>query len=245
LRGIFVCEKVPLVYYNVPKCACTTIKNVMYYLDSGDWFDEPLNIHRHVSRGKALLNRMRREELLAAMASRAISFTFVRHPLKRTYSCFNEKIYYQSPHSFSKLRNGVLKKRYGIRFPQEGQAYSAADHGENFRRFLAFVEQNVAGDTAVRRDPHWLPQSELLKRQRHRGEVDFVGRLESYAQDMTFILQKAGVDATEALVGKRFNEGLPPPYTLQEVLNDDVLDLGERVFADDYERFAYALHPRG
>ena len=39
-------------------------------------------------------------------------FTFVRHPLKRAYSCFNEKIHFTSIYGFGKVR-AFIAARYG------------------------------------------------------------------------------------------------------------------------------------
>ncbi len=239
--GIFACEKAPLVYYNMPKCACTTIKNVMHQIDHGEAFAQPLDIHRPIATGKLLISRHQPEQLRAAITGRKISFTFVRHPLKRAYSCFNEKLYHQSAHSFRGLRNGVLRKQWDIRFPAEGEDYSVQAHADNFARFLRFVEANIEGDTKVRQDPHWLPQSLLLRRMRERGEVDLVGRLERYRDDLDYVLRTAGIEDREPLLALRFNEGLPPPFPYEDVLTDEVLERGLRVFAPDFERFAYPL----
>ncbi len=244
LRGIFACSRYPLVYFNLPKCACTTIKNLMYVLEYGEAFPQPLDVHKPIATGNALIGRHEPDRLLTAMASRRLSFTFVRHPLKRAYSAFNEKIFHESEHSFRGLRNGVLRARWGIQFPARLDSYSADDHAENFARFLEFVAANLAGETDVRQDPHWLPQSLLLHRQRKRGEIDFVGRLERYAEDMAFVLRSVGVAAVDDLLNLRFNEGLPPPYPYREVLTDRVLDLGRCIFDDDLQRLAYPLETR-
>jgi len=238
-RGVIAMDRYPLVYYNVPKCACTTIKNVMYQLEYGEPFPEPLDVHRSIATGRVLVGRHQPERLLTALATRRISFTFVRHPLRRAYSCFNEKIFQESAHSFRDLRNGVLRDTFGIRFPAEGEPYDAAAHARNFARFLEFVGQNAAGQTEVRQDAHWLPQATIIQRQRNRGEIDFVGRLESYRDDFAFVLRKAGVTDIDPLVDLRYNEGLPPPHGYGDILTDEVLDLGARVYAEDYERFAY------
>jgi len=241
LRGVFACEAVPLVYYNLPKCACTTIKNLLFRLETGDWCEDPLAIHKLVSRGPGvLLNRFREERLLKAMRNRSLAFTFVRHPLKRAYSCFNEKIYFESEYSFAGLRNGVLQREYGLHFPTRGADYTLADHRANFLKFLLFVEKNVAGETRVRRDAHWLPQTELLQRLRSRGELDFIGRLERFAPDMRYVLETAGVEDANVLVAKRFNEGPPPPFSYREVLDSEILELGQRLYARDFERLAYS-----
>ena len=34
-----------LLYLNMPKSACTTIKNSLYFMESGVWLEDPLTVH--------------------------------------------------------------------------------------------------------------------------------------------------------------------------------------------------------
>ena len=45
LRGLIAVPSLPVVYVNMPKSGCTTIKNILHRLDSGAFLAEPLTIH--------------------------------------------------------------------------------------------------------------------------------------------------------------------------------------------------------
>ena len=45
LSGFWAAATAPLVYVNMPKSGCTTIKNLLYRIDSGSFLDDPLTIH--------------------------------------------------------------------------------------------------------------------------------------------------------------------------------------------------------
>jgi hypothetical protein len=67
--------------------------------------------------------------------------------LSRIYSCFNEKLYFESPYSFPGLRNKYLPEEYGVKFGSIDEGYSPSQHAENFRRFLLFVRDNISDTT--------------------------------------------------------------------------------------------------
>src|SRR5688572_12325279 len=49
--GVIVCRNLPLIYLTIPKCACTTIKNLLYRLETGEVFAQPLAIHKMMRDG--------------------------------------------------------------------------------------------------------------------------------------------------------------------------------------------------
>src|SRR5437762_833738 len=86
-QGALTLSNVPLIYLNMPKAACTTIKNQFFFMEHGRYVDEPLDIHSH---DDLLYSRERTPERLQLFRSklkqRHLVFTFVRHPGKRAYS---------------------------------------------------------------------------------------------------------------------------------------------------------------
>ena len=96
----------PLAYLNMPKAACSTIKNILYYLETGSWFSDPLGIHRHIQQGSTLLrgSALARHLDQNTLQRPYITFTFVRHPGKRAYSGFINKIWFIHPYSFQRIR---------------------------------------------------------------------------------------------------------------------------------------------
>jgi len=89
IPGAFCTRKHALAYLTLPKSACTTIKNILYFLDNGEYYRDPVSIHGD---GIALLkwNSPIRINIEAAIRNRKVVFTFVREPFSRAYSAFNE-----------------------------------------------------------------------------------------------------------------------------------------------------------
>lgn len=231
-RGFLAARSLPILYINMPKSGCTTIKNILQRFDSGSFIADPLTIHKR----KDLLVRPDREaEEIARRLRQDPVFTFVRHPLRRAYSCFNEKVHFQTPYSFPRVR-ATIAADYGGRFEA---APSAERHRENFKAFLRFSRDSFEGRNGWRRDPHWCPQSMVLQNTRRWRLPDFIGRVERFDEHLKVALGLAG--AAYDFEVPRMNEGPPPPWRYEEVIDDEVLALGAAFFADDLRNFGYSL----
>ena len=91
-EGLIASKKHNIIYANMPKAGCTTIKNLIYFIDNDCYYHSPLDIHND---SDALMKGKYNPEVMKQkMKSRDIVFTMVRHPYKRAYSCFNEKIFF-------------------------------------------------------------------------------------------------------------------------------------------------------
>jgi hypothetical protein len=231
-RGFIAPRSLRIVYLNVPKSGCTTVKNVLHRLDSGAWLDDPLTIHR---RKDVLLRGDRHPEEIARRLGEDPVFTFVRHPLRRAYSCFCEKIHFQSDYSFPEVRKAIAAD-YGARF--EAQP-SAERHRENFKAFLRFARDSFEGRNGWRRDPHWCPQSMVLTHARRWRAIDFIGRVERLGEHLELALGLAGAALDVAV--PRMNEGPPPPWPYEAMLDGEARALGAELFADDFRSFGYSL----
>lgn len=100
--GLLGSRKHDLVYVNLPKAGCTTIKNYLYYLDNGVFYGRPLHIH--FDHSAFLRSDNEPIELLAKLTRRAKVFTFIREPVSRIMSCYNDKIYHVGRYSFGQIR---------------------------------------------------------------------------------------------------------------------------------------------
>jgi hypothetical protein len=225
--GVVAPQNYPILYINVPKSACTSIKCLIYYLDNGVWPEDPLTIHhrRDLVPGNPARADMARIET-------EFLFTFVRHPLKRAYSAFNEKINYIGPYSLLLARQRIEIK-YGARFSDNP---SIEDHRRNFLLFLQFVANMM--DSGRKKNLHFAPQAHIISYMRHYRVVDFIGRVENMAEDIAFVLKKAGYGG--ALSVPHFNEGPPPPYSYDEMLTDEIVALGRLIYRDDFKLFGYS-----
>ena len=89
--GTWMTESESVVYRVVPKCACSTIGQIMYYSDHGEFFDG--DIHD----SKAGLHKWSQENSQPKISQnvlehRSYAFTCVRNPYTRILSSFFDKI---------------------------------------------------------------------------------------------------------------------------------------------------------
>lgn len=240
-NGLIATSALPLAYLNMPKAACSTIKNILYYLETGSWFSDPLGIHRHIQQGSTLLrgSAFAQHRDKNTLQRPYITFTFVRHPGRRAYSAFIEKIWFNHSYSFPRIRC-FLQDVMSMVVDGSAEEPSLPVVRSAFSLFLDFVLDNLAGKSPFPPDPHWASQYSRLRNFRPADNISFVGRVESFRQDMTALLLMASyAEHTADLVDKRFNEGPPPPFAYEEVLDAAIAEKLLTIYKSDYSAFGY------
>jgi hypothetical protein len=204
----------------------------LHRLESGSFLEDPITIH---ARKDILIRAVAEPDVIFERLKTDVVFTFVRHPIKRAYSCFNEKVHFTTKYSFPWVRS-VVARRFGAVFDGD---VTLERHRENFKSFLKYVRYCMGPKGTLKmRNPHWAPQSDILDRSVLAWRLpDFIGRVEDFNRHMQLVLKLAKVDVD--LEVPRFNEGPPPPFKYEEILDDDILRLGEAIFSDDFQRFGY------
>jgi len=227
----------PIVYAEVPKSGCTTIKNALYFIDNGRPYPEPVHIHGDT---EALLTSRGEDTAAfhAAVARSRVCFSVVRDPAQRAYSAFCDKVFHPGDPAFRRVRDR-LARHYGVAAPQPSAPYSPAEHGRNFKRFLRFVARNTAGLTEIKPNNHWRPQADILDEAAAAVPIDHIGRLETLGDDFPDLLRRAGYHGPPVPTPKQ-NKGLPPPFTLEEILDGKVRHLLATIYQRDYALFGYA-----
>ena len=141
--GTWMTESESVVYRVVPKCACSTIGQIMYYADSGEFFDGDIHdakkgLHKWALEGS--------QPLIEAnvRGHKSFAFTCVRNPYTRILSSFFDKI-------CGIQRNGkryrgnlvpLLIQKYGIEVGGE-DGKGEFDQIASFRRFLLFARDTI------------------------------------------------------------------------------------------------------
>ncbi|MEO0358828.1 MAG: sulfotransferase family 2 domain-containing protein, partial [Pseudomonadota bacterium] len=89
--GTWMTESESVVYRVVPKCACSTIGQIMYYSDHGSFFDGDI----HDATGglhKWALDHSQDPISRNVQSNQSFAFTCVRNPYTRILSSFFDKI---------------------------------------------------------------------------------------------------------------------------------------------------------
>ncbi|WP_456389769.1 sulfotransferase family 2 domain-containing protein [Profundibacter sp.] len=142
------------------------------------------------------------------------SFSFVRHPVTRLYSCWNNKVLENSTLSPSFLKMGITS-------------------GMKFADFVA----RVAKQTDKNSDIHVRSMSSILTA---KGKLlpDFIGRVETIDTDWEVIraeiLRRSGIEAGPML---RRNMRGKTDLSIVDSLTNTTLKQIETRYSEDYERF--------
>jgi len=148
--GTWMTESESVLYRVIPKCACSTIGQIMYYSDHGRYFEG--DIHD----SKTGLHKWSQENSQGPITTRAqaqdtYAFTCVRNPYSRVLSSFFDKICGIQRNGNRYRGNLVpnLMRKYGVEV--EGEF----DQIASFRRFLLFARDTIKYRRPMDPDIHW------------------------------------------------------------------------------------------
>jgi hypothetical protein len=243
--GTWMTTSESVVYRVVPKCACSSIGQIMYYTDNGHYFDG--DIHD----AQDGLQKWAVEESQAIISAnikqhKSYTFTCVRNPYTRILSAFFDKI-------AGIQRNG---KRYrGKLVPQLAQTYGinvgAPEDGfdfdqiANFRRFLLFARDTINFRRPMDPDIHWSPVSGHVSTLiRGGGRYDHIFFTEKFNDGMRTVLEniemKHPISVEEV---PRFNEseghGPKRVHPVEDYFDDLSRHLIWEIYHKDFQLFRY------
>ena len=212
-----------LIYYSVPKVACTTIKTCIAKLDNVE--TTGLGVHNK----NPAIKRLTIKASNAASYADYYRFSFVRNPWDRLFSCYKNKVY-DPPRFFPKSNpyyneKGEFKdfiRRYGnLKFKDM-----------QFEDFVHFV----TGLPDYRCDPHFLPQHYFFELKK----LDFVGRFENFQSDMRTVLRRIApdFDASEIISEKKQSSS---PGHYKDAYDDQTRKLVAQKYKQDIELFSYTF----
>ena len=241
------CLSKPLLFTPIPGGPNTEILRWMGALDQVD-IDQP-DIQSAIDAGELLHTGHSRRTLYEWMQSNPglISISAVRHPVARAYSVFMDKIFTIGSGSYDAIRAQLIES-YEIDLPQAD--LSSADkwdellesgweqkhHRAAFHEFLKFLNKNLSGQTSIRKDGMWMPQSQFI--------AAF-----SAAVPVSLIIHEGKMDPAfryvENLLGCEMPQ-LPAPvseahiFSLDDIYTQQTENLTRKAYGDDYARFGFA-----
>ncbi len=234
-----------LVYRVVPKCACSTIGQIMFYSDHGRFFDG--DIH-DATEGLHKWAMEPSQPLIEAnvTAHRAHAFTCVRNPYSRILSSFFDKI-------CGIQRNGrryrgnlvpLLTQKYGIEVGGE-DGTRPFDQIRSFRRFLLFVRDTIRWRKPMEPDIHWSAMSGHISTFIvNGGRYDSIFFTETFDTGMKAVLKKVKLPHRPDLKKiPRFNEseshGPVRAHPVEAYFDDLSMHLMWEIYRKDFQLFRY------
>ncbi|MEM9248823.1 MAG: sulfotransferase family protein [Pseudomonadota bacterium] len=243
--GIWMTQSESMAYRVVPKCACSTIGQVMYFSDHGTFYDG--DIH-DASEG---LHKWGQEESRDAItanieAHRSFTFTCVRNPYSRILSSFFDKI-------AGIQRNGrryrgnmvpMLVQKYGVEVgsPEDGFQF---DQIASFRRFLLFARDTIRFKNPMEPDIHWSAMSGHISTLIvNGGRYDHIFWVEAFNPGLQTVLDTVDTPVNVDLAGiPRFNEseghGPKRAHPIEAYFDDLSMHLMWEIYHKDFQLFRY------
>ena len=234
-----------MVYRVVPKCACSTIGQIMHYSDHGRFFDGDIHdaedgIHKwaqETSQKKIQRNVQKHT---------SYTFTCVRNPYTRILSSFFDKI-------CGIQRNGkryrgklvpTLIEKYGVQVGGD-DGKEEFDQIRSFRRFLLFARDTIRWRRPMDPDIHWSAMSGHVSTFIvNGGRYDNIFFTEKFNEGMQSVLDAVEVAHPVDLAGiPRFNEseghGPKRLHPVEDYFDDLSMHLVYEIYKRDFQVFKY------
>lgn len=243
--GVWMTESESMTYRVVPKCACSTIGQIMFYSDHGRFFDG--DIHDSTDGMHKWAQEHSHDPIERAVrARRGVTFTCVRNPYARILSSFFDKIAGIQRNGRRYRGNLVpqLIQRYGIDVgtPENGFDF---DQVASFRRFLLFARDTIRFRKPMEPDIHWSAMSgHIATFIVNGGRYDRIFFTEAFNDGMAKVLDAADTPvAVDLDAVPRFNEseghGPKRAHKVSDYFDDLSRHLIWEMYKDDFRLFRY------
>jgi len=243
--GTWMTESESMVYRVVPKCACSSIGQIMFYSDHGRYFDGDI----HDSTGglhKWSQDVSQKPIEDSVKAHRSLTFTCVRNPYARILSSFFDKIAGIQRNGKRYRGNLVpqLMQRYGVDVGSPENDFDF-DQIASFRRFLLFARDTIRWRRPMEPDIHWSSMAGHISTFIvNGGRYDQIFFTEKFNEGMQKVLDaaptKVGLDVNDV---PKFNEseghGPKREHKVSDYFDDLSRHLIWEIYKKDFQLFKY------
>ncbi len=247
--GTWMTESGSVIYRVVPKCACSTIGQILFYSDHGAFF--PGDIHD----AKKGLHKWAQDQSqpvieTAVRDGETYAFTAVRNPYSRILSSFFDKIC-GIQRNGSRYRGNLvptLIQKYGI---EVGGADGTDDFDQiaSFRRFLLFARDTIRWKKPMDPDIHWSAMSGHISTFiANGGRYRAIFPTETFNDGMQVVLD--GIESKHSIELEdipRFNEseghGPKRAHPVEDYFDDLACHLVYEIYKRDFDLFKYSTDP--
>jgi hypothetical protein len=243
--GVWMTESESMVYRVVPKCACSTIGQIMYYSDHGSFYDG--DIHDAQDGIYKWAQEENQDRIVRNVkAHESFAFTAVRNPYARILSSFFDKIC-GIQRNGNRYRNNLvplLVQKYGVEVgdPENGFEF---DQIKSFRRFLLFARDTIRFRRPMDPDIHWSAMSGHISTFiLNGGTYDHIFWTEAFDDGMKTVLDRVKTPHEVDLTAiPRFNEsavhGPERAHPVEDYFDDLSMHLMWEIYHRDFRLFRY------
>ena len=250
--GTWVNESRTLVYRVVPKCACSTIGQILYHGDHGRFYEGDIHDAKDGVwkwNGNSDADRAREVIKQTVTGGSAFTFTCVRNPYTRILSCFLDKIcgIQRSGNRYRGDLVPMICKHYDMVIGDTPD--DEFDQIAAFRKFLLFVRDTIKFRHPMHPDIHWAPMAgHAATLVNNGGKYDFVFATEDFRDGMAEVLRHAPL-AHQTDLGNlpRFNEseghGPKRTHPVEAYYDDLAVHIMTDIYRKDFAVFKYRRQP--
>lgn len=232
LDEMVVARRHNLIYAPIPGAGAAEVKRILSETEGA-------------ASGGGIANGLKSLHVTRRKRRGGLVFTFVRHPATRLVDVFLRKVLKPQGRVFDDLAH-LLTISYKAP-PLTSMRNDAKAQKAGFSAFLTFIQDNLAGRTAMPVDPSWAPQTDLLRAYCDETPVDFIGRVESITTDATYVLGRAGVENPDqycAKLASRMGQ-FADAGALERLLTSAAENHIYSVYAKDYDSLGYSALNKG
>lgn len=150
-RRLFAVDSPRVYYLVIPKCGCTFVKNVLWFLANGQYYHSPLRIH---DADGSFLRASDIEPDLQSIRHATSAFTVLRNPVDRFLSLYFDKVVGEGRREYVPLYDTLVQKRSLLAAPS-----SVRDHQYNLECMAEWISENLRTEVDLKPESHWTPQS--------------------------------------------------------------------------------------
>ncbi|MEM7371120.1 MAG: sulfotransferase family protein [Bacteroidota bacterium] len=207
------------IYVETAKVGCSTIKKLLIKAEYGDLVDAKAADHVHFRDFSPLLNAKQVGDFREFVHREDIfSFCFVRNPYSRLLSAYLDKIAKQKPEH----QELMIQLGYG-------------PFSEKILSFEEFVNA-VIDQPVLTMNTHWRTQ--YYATFQHGITYDFIGRFESFEQDLRIAMDRIGIDM-DTYYQVQAGHATHASQKLDAYYTPDLAEKVYRKYLIDFEHFSY------
>lgn len=176
-----------------------------------------------------------------------VSMTAVRHPLARAYDAFMSKIFPTGEGTYAVIREQLVNY-FGVALPEpeimdnatrsslDSEGYGIGQHRAAFHAFLRFLNDNLSGQTSIRKDGLWDSQMTFLTGFNTAVPISIIAK--EGQMDAGFKYIESVLDLPTPSIGAPIQPD--HIFQLDEIYTRQTENLTRKAYSMDYSRFGFA-----